>query len=184
MLAFVASLAACGGGSKPADSPENALGDSKGGDSSSSPSKKDPDEDSPPPSSGASGGAGAGGSAAGAGAGAGGGGAGDAPSGGKTPYDKDAVEIELKRAARQVKSNCGSATDDNGAATGPWGKLTANITLGRNGHIKQVTVPSDYDGKPVGLCIVHAFQKILFPPYASSSDATLDYPLEIVKPKK
>jgi hypothetical protein len=105
-------------------------------------------------------------------------------SGGKTPYDKDAVEIELKRAARQVKANCGSATDEGGGATGPWGKTTANVTLGRNGHIKEVTVPAPYDGKPVGVCVVHAFQKIQFPPYAGSSDVALTWDIELVPPKK
>src|SRR5271170_2524360 len=52
------------------------------------------------------------------------------------PYDKDAVEAELKRGARQVKDNCGAATGDDGEATGPWGAMDLQITLGRNGHIK------------------------------------------------
>jgi hypothetical protein len=107
----------------------------------------------------------------------------DAPSGGGTPYDKDAVEIELKRAGRQVKANCGSATDEDGAATGPWGKLTINVTLGRNGHVKLVTVPAAYDGKSVGVCIAHAFQKIQFPPYGGSTDIIVDRDVELVKPK-
>jgi hypothetical protein len=106
----------------------------------------------------------------------------DTGSGGAT-YDKDAVEIELKRAARQVKANCGSATDDDGAATGPWGKTTASVTLGRNGHVKQVTVPAPYDGKAAGICIVHAFQKIQFPPYGGPSDVVVDREVELVKPK-
>jgi hypothetical protein len=101
----------------------------------------------------------------------------------KTPYDKDAVEIELKRAARQVKANCGSATDDDGKAGGPWGDTKASVVLGRNGHIRQVTVPSPYDGKPVGLCVVHAFQRITFPPYAGSSDVVLEWDVQIVQPK-
>src|SRR3954447_22640399 len=33
-------------------------------------------------------------------------------------YDKEATEIVVKRAARQVKENCGAAKDDNGKATG------------------------------------------------------------------
>jgi hypothetical protein len=103
--------------------------------------------------------------------------------GGGTPYDKDAVEIELKRGIRQVKANCGAATDDDGNATGPWGKTTASITLGRNGHVKQVTVPAPYDGKPVGDCIVHSFDKIQFPPYGGSADVVVDREVELVKPK-
>ena len=103
--------------------------------------------------------------------------------GGKTPYDKDSVEVELKRASRQVKANCGSATDENGTAAGPWGKTTASVTLGRNGHIRDMTVPAPFDGKPDGLCAVNAFKKIQFPPYSSSSDVVIPWDIEFVKPK-
>jgi len=112
-----------------------------------------------------------------------GGGGGDSPSSGGTPYDKEAVDVQLKRGARQVKANCGTATDDDGKATGPWGSTKVTVVLGRNGHVKQVTIPSPYDGKPVGLCVVHAFQKIQFPPYAGSTDVVLDWDIEIVQPK-
>lgn len=105
-------------------------------------------------------------------------------SGAGTPYDKDAVEAELKRAARAIKASCGASTDDDGQATGPWGATKASITLGRNGHIKQVTVPAPYDGKPVGVCVVHAFQKIWFPPYAAPSDAVVEWDVDLVKPGK
>ncbi len=104
-------------------------------------------------------------------------------SGEKVVYDKDSVEVELKRGSRQVKANCGAATDDDGHATGPWGKTKAIITLGRNGHVKQVTVPAPYDGKPVAFCIAHSFDKIQFPPYAADSDAVVDWDVELVRPK-
>jgi hypothetical protein len=106
-----------------------------------------------------------------------------APAAGKTPYDKDSVEIELKRAARQIKANCGSATDDSGASPGPWGKTAASITLGRNGHVKDVGVPAPYDGAPDGVCAANAFKKIQFPPYSSSSDVVIEWDIELVKPK-
>ncbi len=109
----------------------------------------------------------------------------EAPSGGggSAGYDKDAVEAQLKRAAKQIKSNCGSATDDEGKATGPWGTVSAAIVLGRNGHVKDVTVPDPYNGKPVGICVVRALQKIQFPPYAGSSDVSVNRDFELVKPK-
>ena len=81
-----------------------------------------------------------------------------------------------------MKANCGSATDENGA-TGPWGKTTASITLGRNGHIKDMTVPSPYDGKPDAQCAINAFKKLQFPPYAASSDVVIQWDIEFVKPK-
>jgi hypothetical protein len=99
------------------------------------------------------------------------------------PYDREAVEAELKRAARSIKANCGAATNDDGQATGPWGATQATVTLGRNGHIKQVSVPAPYAGQPVGVCVVHAVQKIWFPPYAASADVSVDWDVEIVKPK-
>jgi hypothetical protein len=105
------------------------------------------------------------------------------PSSGKPPYDKDSVEIELKRASRQIKANCGSATDDSGSAPGPWGKTSASLTLGRNGHVKDVSVPAPYDGAPDGVCAANAFKKIQFPPYSSSSDVVIQWDVELVKPK-
>jgi hypothetical protein len=179
------ALVACGGGAKQADAPGNcpdgtvlrgsdcvppgtashgsddtaaASSDTaSSGSASSGTSTSTSTSDAPPPASGAS--------------------------SGKTAYDKDSVEIELKRASRQIKANCGSATDDNGTAPGPWGKTTASVTLGRNGHVKDVTVPAPYDGQPGGLCAINAFKKIQFPPYASSSDVVVDWAVELVKPK-
>ncbi len=110
------------------------------------------------------------------------GGGGAAPSSGG--YDREAVEAELKRAARQIKANCGKATGEDGDATGPWGKTTVSVILGRNGHVKGATVPAPYDGKPVAVCISHSFEKIQFPPYAGAEDVTVQWDVELVAPKK
>ncbi|MFO0737641.1 MAG: HEAT repeat domain-containing protein [Labilithrix sp.] len=56
-------------------------------------------------------------------------------------YDKEGTQVALKRAARQVKDNCGQAKDENGKAIGPWGKVTIQVALGANGHTKGTTVP-------------------------------------------
>jgi hypothetical protein len=101
----------------------------------------------------------------------------------KTPYDKEEVEIVLRRAANQVRSSCGAASDENGKANGPWGTTKASIRLGRNGHVRGVEVPAPYADKPVGTCVVHAFQNLIFPPYAAPADITIDWDIEIVKPK-
>jgi hypothetical protein len=58
------------------------------------------------------------------------------------------------------------------------------VTLGRNGHVKQVAVPAPFDGTPVGVCVVHAFDKIQFPPYAAPGDVVVDWDIEVVKPKR
>jgi hypothetical protein len=97
-------------------------------------------------------------------------------------YDKEETEKVLKRAARQVKDNCGATKDDNGKALGPWGKTTVQIQLGHNGHSKGITVPSPYQGKPVGDCVERAFSGLHFPPW-QGSDTTVDWEVEIVQPK-
>jgi hypothetical protein len=97
-------------------------------------------------------------------------------------YDKEATEVVLKRAARQVKDHCGAAKDDNGKASGPWGKVTIQVTLGRNGHSKGVTVPPPFEGKPTGKCIVQAFSNLTFPPWAGS-DTQVDWDVDVVQPE-
>lgn len=96
-------------------------------------------------------------------------------------YDKEQTEISLKRAARQVKTNCGQAKDDEGKATGPWGKVNVSIVLAPNGHSKGATIPAPYDGKPVGRCAVQAFTNLVFPPWAGS-ETTVEWEVEIVPP--
>jgi hypothetical protein len=98
-------------------------------------------------------------------------------------YDKEATEMVLKRAARQVKDNCGAAKDDNGKAVGPWGKTTVQVALGHNGHSKGTTVPSPYQGKPTGNCVEKAFTNLTYPPW-NGPDSQLDWEVELVEPGK
>jgi hypothetical protein len=172
----VLALAACGGEAKHADSPGTCPEGTvlKGDDCvpESVGTSKPNDEDRP---KGDTNGSGA--SSAGQGK------ASDPDTGGAASYDKDAVDAQLKRAAKQIKDNCGSASDEDGNKGGPWGSTTASVVLGRNGHVHEVTVPSPYSGKPVGDCVVNSFRKIQFPPYGGSTDVTLSWDIQIVEPK-
>lgn len=96
-------------------------------------------------------------------------------------YDKEATEVVLKRAARQVKENCGATKSESGKAEGPWGKVTIDVLLGRNGHSKDTTVPAPYGDKPVGKCIQNAFANMHFPPW-SGQDTTIQWEVELVDP--
>ena len=97
-------------------------------------------------------------------------------------YDKEHTEIALKRGTRQVKDNCGHAKDTDGKLAGPFGKATIQLTLGHNGHMKDVKVPAPFDGKPTGNCIVQSFDNLIFPPWAGA-DTTIDWEVEVVKPQ-
>lgn len=107
----------------------------------------------------------------------------EAPSKRTDQYDKEGTEVVLKRAARQVQANCGAAKDDNGKATGPWGKATVMVQLGHNGRSKGVTVPDPYKGKPTGNCVEKAFSGLQFPPW-QGSDAEVSWDIDIVEPGK
>jgi len=177
---WVAALTACGTKEKPAESPPTCPeGTVLSGESclpvSAGTAKTPGDDDtsraatakaSPPSASPAAGGA-----------------AETEGGGGGATFDKDAVETQLKRAAKQVKGNCGLATDEDGNQSGPWGTTTAAVVIGRNGHVREVTVPAPYGGTPVGECIVNSFKKLVYPPYPGASDATVTWPVEVIKPK-
>jgi hypothetical protein len=96
-------------------------------------------------------------------------------------YDRTEIEVVLKRAARQVKANCGAATDDEGSHVGPWGKTMVTVRLGHNGHSKGGAVPAPFDGKATGRCAGQAFANLIYPPFPGS-DADVDWPVELVKP--
>lgn len=107
----------------------------------------------------------------------------EAPSRRTDQYDKEATDVPLKRAARQVKENCGAAKDETGKATGPWGTVTIQIMLGHNGHSKEVTIPEPYADKAVGRCIKNAYTNLTFPPW-SGPDTQIQQEVELVEPGK
>ena len=89
----------------------------------------------------------------------------------------------LKRAARQVKDNCGSATDENGKASGPWGKALVTVSLGHTGHSKGATISAPFDAKPTGRCALQAFANLTSPPWAGG-DTSVEWEVDIAQPKK
>ncbi len=98
-------------------------------------------------------------------------------------YDKEATEIALRRAAVQVKKNCGQAKNTDGKAVGPWGTTQVQVTLGHNGHTKGVSVADPYNGAPTGKCVTQAFSLLSFPPW-DGPDTTIPWDVEIVQPSK
>ena len=98
-------------------------------------------------------------------------------------YDKEATETELRRAAVQVKKNCGEAKNTDGKAVGPWGKTQVQVTLGHNGHTKGVTIADPYNGAPTGNCVLQAFGLLSFPPW-DGPDTTIPWDVELVQPSR
>jgi len=193
LLCLGGLLIACGGGQKKTTEPKEAKDDGATEKWEGATAEDQKPRDTGSGSGGSSGGSGSGGSGSG-GSGSSGTGGGDATNSGSSAppvaatvkqrsdqYDKEHTDIVLNRAARQVKTNCGLATDENGKPSGPWGKVTISVMLGHNGHSKGATVPAPYDGTPPGRCIVHAFSILTFPPWGGA-DTPVDVEVELVKP--
>jgi hypothetical protein len=163
-LVVAGLLLACGGSEKKAksadDAPPSTQDETPKWEGAASPHP----DDNPPPKSSSSGGA-----------------VHEAPTKRSDQYDKEGTEVALKRAARQVKANCGAAKGEDGKAAGPWGKATVTVRLGHNGHSQGVTVPEPYAGKPVGVCVEKSFTNLQFPPW-QGQDAEVQWDVEIVKP--
>lgn len=176
-VAAALAFAACGGG-KPAESPTNddcpAGTTKKGGDCIM------PDDESGPSTASTASTASSSGTSRPSGDGT----PPATPPAEKTAYDKESVDLMLKKAAAQVKGNCGATTDENGKAVGPWGKVKVAVTLARNGRIRDVAVPPPYADKPVGKCIGLAFRNLVYPPYGAPADVVVEWEVELVAPGK
>lgn len=97
-------------------------------------------------------------------------------------YDREATEMVIRRAARQVKENCGAATDEDGKASGPWGKALVTVNLGHNGRSKGATISAPFEGKPTGRCALQAFANLMYPPWAGA-DTSVEWEVEIPQAK-
>jgi hypothetical protein len=102
---------------------------------------------------------------------------------GAATYDKEATEVVLKRAARQVRENCGHAKNENGEAKGPWGKTKVTVKLGHNGRSREATLSPEFNETPTGKCALAAFRNLTFPPW-NGPDVVLDWDVEIPQPNK
>ena len=172
---------ACGGPAEPASSASDAPATSAGNETSATAADPAPKWDSTSsaatatPASGASTAAGAGAPTTGMGT---------MPMAHRTDvYDKEATEIALKRAAIQVKKNCGQAKNSDGKAVGPWGTTQVQVTLGHNGHTKGATVSPPFEGTPGGKCVLQAFASLSFSPW-DGPDTTIPWDVELVQPSK
>jgi hypothetical protein len=100
----------------------------------------------------------------------------------KVKYDKEMVDSLLKRSAERVKNNCGNATEEGGAKSGPYGETTVSVTVSHTGWISNPTVPAPFNGTAVGNCIVNSFDRKQFPPFGGQ-DVIVTVPVVVVDPK-
>lgn len=79
--------------------------------------------------------------------------------------DAEGNKVAIDRAVRQ-SVECGKIHTE-----GPHGEIVVRMTLGSNGKISNVVIPSSHDDKPIGKCIRQAFEHEVIPTW-QGADAT------------
>lgn len=79
-------------------------------------------------------------------------------------FDKKQVKMELQRATRSAES-CPGVVHEQEGKDKPRGETSVTITFQEDGTVKSVSIPSPFDGKPVGDCVIRAYKAVLVPPY-------------------
>lgn len=79
-------------------------------------------------------------------------------------FDKRQAGLELARATRSAES-CPGVVAGEEAKSKPRGEATVTVTFQEDGTVKSVSVPSPFDGTPVGECVLRAYKAVIVPPY-------------------
>lgn len=82
----------------------------------------------------------------------------------KKKFDKKQTKMELQRATMSAESCPGVVYEQEGKEH-PRGDFKATITFQEDGTVKAITIPSPFDGKPVGDCVIQAYKHVIIPPY-------------------
>ena len=82
----------------------------------------------------------------------------------KREFDKKQVDMELKRATRSAES-CPGVVAEMEKKEHPRGETKASVYFQEDGTVRQVSIPSPFDGTPIGDCVVRAYKAVIVPPY-------------------
>lgn len=83
----------------------------------------------------------------------------------KREFDRKQVDLELKRATRSAESCPGVVAEEEKKGEHPRGDTKVSITFQEDGTVRQVAIPSPFDGKPIGDCVIRAYKAVIVPPY-------------------
>jgi hypothetical protein len=82
----------------------------------------------------------------------------------KREFDRKQVDLELKRATRSAES-CPGVVAEMEKKDHPRGETKVTISFQEDGTVRQVTIPSPFDGTPIGDCVIKAYKPVIIPPY-------------------
>ena len=83
----------------------------------------------------------------------------------KREFDRKQVDLELKRATRSAESCPGVVAEMEKKGEHPRGETKVSISFQEDGTVRQVSIPSPFDGTPIGDCVIRAYKAVIVPPY-------------------
>jgi hypothetical protein len=73
--------------------------------------------------------------------------------------------MELQRATRSAETCPGVVVEQEKKGEHPRGETKVSISFQEDGTVRQVSIPSPFDGTPLGECVIRAFKAVIVPPY-------------------
>ena len=95
----------------------------------------------------------------------------------KREFDKKQTDMELKRATRSAES-CPGVVAEQETKDHPRGDTRVTVTFQEDGTVRQVSIPSPFDGTPLGDCVLRAYKSVIVPPY-TGGDQIIDWDLSL-----
>jgi hypothetical protein len=83
----------------------------------------------------------------------------------KREFDRKQVDLELKRATRSAESCPGVVAEMEKANEHPRGETKVSIHFQEDGTVRDISIPSPFDGTPLGDCVKRAYKAVIVPPY-------------------
>ncbi|HVU00907.1 MAG TPA: hypothetical protein VHE30_04115 [Polyangiaceae bacterium] len=95
----------------------------------------------------------------------------------KRKFDEKQMKLEMARATRSAES-CPGVVAEMEKKDHPRGDTRASVTFQEDGTVRQVSIPSPFDGTPVGDCVIRAYKSVIVPPY-TGGDQIVDWDLSL-----
>ncbi len=96
----------------------------------------------------------------------------------KREFDQKQTKLELQRATISAES-CPGVVAGTETKDHPRGDTRVTVTFQQDGTVKEVTIPSPFDGTPIGDCVLQAYKKVLVPPYDTGGDQIMDWDVSL-----
>jgi hypothetical protein len=96
----------------------------------------------------------------------------------KKKFDEKQTKMELARATRSAES-CPGVVAEQEKKDHPRGDTRVSVTFQEDGTVRQVSIPSPFDGTPVGDCVIRAYKAIIIPPYEGGGDQIVDWDVSL-----